>query len=134
MYMVAERGVNYPLKVTTIQFFEDLSEFVRRCHIDYINHCAELASRQKGPQARWVKDRLETITFAKYLDGWFESRWVIYECKPGEVNQKTGRQKKPENLAECKRKYNSTTREFEYVNGESPFVKLARELGFDLDK
>lgn len=130
MYMVAERGVNHPLKVTTIQFFEDLGEFYRQCHIDYINHCAELASRKDD----YAKRQLENITFGEYLDGWFRSRWVVYECKPGELNPKTGRQKKPVNLADRKRKYNYDTQEYEYPDGESPFIQHARELGFDLDK
>lgn len=131
MFMVAERGINHPLKITTIQFHPDLSKFLQQCHIDYINHCANIASKMDDNSV-WAKEQLEKTSFKSYLHGWFSNQWIVYECTPTEVNKKTGKPKKPTNIAECKRKWNSDEGDWD-VQSESRLVEIAKELGYNIE-
>lgn len=111
MYMVAKRGARYPLKVTTIRFHEDLDDFIRQCHIDYINWCAKMNGSKHASAQKIVAHN----KFGDYLSGWFSGRWIVYECKPTEINKRTGKTKPPENL------------------GGKKLAELAKNLGYNVD-
>ena len=127
MYMIAERGYQYPLKITTIQFDPDLKRFVRQCHIDYINACAEDTARL-GPG----EEALEETCFRDFLHSWFTHRWVIYKCEPTEINKRNNKPKRPVNLCEHKVSWNEE--QGDYIGKDSFLVKIAEELGYDLNR
>ncbi len=135
--MVAQRGAKHPLKVTTIQYHEDLGTFIRQAHIDYINHCAEVAAKLDDPKHGHIYQRqLNEATFGGYLSSWFANRWYIHECKPSEKNKKTGKSKQPKNLCAKKEKWGKDANG-EYkktVLMECPLINIARDLGYNMEE
>ena len=96
MYMTAQRG-STGFKVTSIVFHENLERFIRERHVEFINLCSQRPNSSYGgydPAAYW-----RTLKFSDYLERTF---WYIMECKEPEINQKTGKPKKPKNLAKDK--------------------------------
>jgi len=135
-YMIAQRGSGRgPIKVGSIQFYEKLDEIVRKAHIDYINHVADLSSKLDHFDT-WTRDmaaeRLETTSFASYLNSKF-SAWFIFECTPTEINKKTGKPKRPVNLVSTRHKYDKEDRTYKLTK-DSKLVDIARDLGYDVDE
>jgi hypothetical protein len=103
VYMIAERGANYPLKMGSIRFCDDLSAFFRQHHIDYINVCERFSKM----------DRKYTGNFGTFLQ---DRRAFVFECKPGKINRQNGKPQRPKNL----------------IKGKE-VIELAQSYGFDTE-
>lgn len=98
MYMFGERN-DKGIKVTSVTFHNSLEEIFQILHIKYINLCMKLT---KSPYH--TQEELDRYTFHYWLDG-NGSRYVIYECIPGEktenLNKNNNRRKLLEQMEEA---------------------------------